>query len=77
LNVEAKFGGVDLSVDSAELRALDASTSWGQIYSDLTNQIQLSGDDMMGKEMKASLSSNGNKKVHLDTSFGNVYIRKK
>lgn len=76
LDVDSEFGGIDVAINTRDIRELDASTTWGQIYSNLESKIDLSGGDSIGEEMRASLNSSGRKKLYLDSQFGNVYIRK-
>ncbi len=76
LEVDSEFGGIDVALNTREIKALDASTSWGQIYSNLESKMDLRGGDELGKELTARLSSSGGKRLYLDTKFGNVYLRK-
>ena len=76
IEVDAQFGGMDLTVNTNELKELDASTAWGQIYTDLDADFDMKGGEGLGKDMIARLSSRGRKRVFLGTKFGNVYLRK-
>jgi len=74
--VFAKFGGADLNIIESKLGSLEASSSWGQIYSNLTSDIDFSGDDMLGKRMTASIEKGSGKSLSVKSDFGNVYLRK-
>lgn len=76
LKVKAKFGGADVAVSENTIKSLWASTSWGQIYSDLSKKIEIGGNDMPGKEMIARISNGGAKSIEIDSEFGNVFLRK-
>lgn len=76
LDVDSEFGGIDVSVNAKDISELDASTAWGQIYSNLEDSMDLRGGDSIGEVMRASLNSSGQKKLYLDSQFGNVYLRK-
>ena len=49
LEIIAKFGGVDLSIKESDLSFLSATTSWGQVFSNLDKKFSFKGDDMIGK----------------------------
>jgi len=77
LVVYAKYGGADVKIDEAGLKQLKASTSWGQIFSNLDSRLSVSGDDMLGKNMRAEFNgSKGANSVRVETEFGNVFLRK-
>ena len=77
LAVYAKFGGADVKIDEVALKQLRASTSWGQIFSNLNSNLKLTGDDMLGKDMRAEFdNSGGANSVRIETEFGNVFLRK-
>lgn len=76
LAVEAEFGGVDLTLNTNELKELDASTAWGQIYTDLSEEFEVKGTDALGKDMIARLKASGKKQVFLETNFGDVFLRR-
>ncbi len=77
LFVKAKFGGADIAMSENSINSLRASTSWGQIYSNLSDNVKIGGNDMLGKEMIAELSNGrGGKSVKVNTEFGNVFLRK-
>lgn len=77
LAVYAKFGGADVKIDEVGLKQLRASTSWGQIFSNLNSKLAIKGDDMLGKNMRAEFdNSKGANSVRIETEFGNVFLRK-
>ena len=76
LEVYAKFGGADLSIDESALGFLKASSSWGQIFSNLSEKMEFEGNDMLGKQMIAKLEKGKGKKLSVKSDFGNVYLRK-
>lgn len=75
LEVDSEFGGIDVTFNTQDIKELDASTSWGQIYSNLDKEVQVHDDGGLGKELRASLNSSGVKSLYLDSKFGNVYLR--
>lgn len=78
MEVEAKYGGVDVSIGETGQLELEASTQWGQIYSNLQSSIKIDGDDAVGKWMKARLQSqNAKQMLRVESQYGNVYLRKK
>lgn len=76
LQVDSEFGGIDVTLNAKEIKELDASTSWGQIYTNIDKDMRMRGDGGLGSELRASLNSSGSKKLYLDSKFGNVYLRK-
>lgn len=77
LEVEARYGGVDVTVNETNLRELDAKTQWGQIYTDLKVPVKVGGDDMIGQWMKAHVTTEkGNQRMKVESQYGNVYLRK-
>jgi hypothetical protein len=77
IEVDAKYGGIDLSIDEKSEFALEARTQWGQIFSNLNTAFNFDGSDNMGKWLKASASINsGSQKMKLESQYGNVYLRK-
>lgn len=77
LEIMAKFGGADLSIKESDLKYLSATTSWGQVFSNLNKKFKFKGNDMLGKEMHAEISGNGRgSSIKVETEFGNVFIRK-
>lgn len=76
LEVDAKYGGIDASMPTPRVKILRASTSWGQIFTDL-EEVRAAGNDMMGKSMQAVLDNEkGTLEVVLDSKYGNIYLRK-
>lgn len=77
LAVDARYGGVDVRINESESLEFDASTQWGQIFTNLDVPIKMGGDDGMGKWMKARASlKQGNNKLSVESQYGNVYLRK-
>lgn len=77
LEIMAKFGGADVSIKENDLSYLSATTSWGQVFSNLNKKFKFKGDDMIGKEMRAEISgSNRGSSIKVETEFGNVFLRK-
>ncbi len=76
LKVKAKFGGADLRVDESNLGSLNASTSWGQIFSNLAINMKFDGSDTLGEEMIAIVENGKGKRLAVESDFGNVYLRK-
>lgn len=75
--VTAKFGGADIKVNELSIGNLQARTSWGQIYTNITKDFTMKGDDMIGKSMEAEYrNAQGNESVTVVSEFGNIYIRK-
>ncbi|GAB5524193.1 MAG: hypothetical protein Roseis2KO_20650 [Roseivirga sp.] len=77
LEVDARYGGVDVVINESQLLEFDASTQWGQIFSNLEVPVETDGNDRMGKWMKASASlKKGEKRLSVESQYGNVYLRK-
>ena len=77
LEVDARYGGVDVTVNETTLRELNAQTMWGQIFSDLKIPVKVGGDDMIGEWMKARVSTQkGSQRMKVESEYGNVYLRK-
>lgn len=77
LVVFAKYGGADVKIDEVGLKQLRATTSWGQIFSNLSSKLSITGDDMLGKSMRVEFdSSKGANSVKVESEYGNVFLRK-
>lgn len=77
LEVDARYGGVDVRVDESASLTFDASTQWGQIFSNLDVPFDMGGEDRTGKWMKARASLNkGDGRLSIESQYGNVYVRK-
>lgn len=77
LNVEAKYGGADITLTETSVESLWAATSWGQIYANLSQEMTIGGNDMPGKEMTARIKGgSGKKSIKVDSEYGNVFLRK-
>lgn len=77
LNIQAKYGGADIALSEASVESLWAATSWGQIYSNLSQEMTIGGNDMLGKEMTARIErGSGKKMIKVDSEYGNVFLRK-
>lgn len=77
LNVHAKYGGADIKIKESALKNLHASTSWGQIFSNLSSKVSVGGDDMLGKSLVAEIdNASGVNSVKVQSEYGNVFLRK-
>ncbi len=77
LEVEARYGGIDITIDESELQELEARTQWGQIFSDLKLPIKVGGEDKMGQWMKAQIDlKKGHQRMTVESQYGNVFLRK-
>ena len=77
LNVHAKYGGADIKIKESALKNLYASTSWGQIFSNLSSKVSVAGDDMLGKSLVAEIdNASGVNSVKVQSEYGNVFLRK-
>ncbi len=77
LEVDARYGGVDVVINESQLLEFDASTQWGQIFSNLEVPVKMDGNEGMGKWMKARASlKKGDKRLSVESQYGNVYLRK-
>lgn len=76
MEVEAMYGGIDVTINENNPIAFKAETQWGQIYSDLKSKIDMNGDFGMGKWIKATASiKSGDQRLNLKSQYGNVYLR--
>ena len=77
MEVDATYGGVDITVDENASVDIAARTQWGQIYSNLKIPMKVGGNDMPGQWMKASASlKSGKNRLQVESQYGNVYLRK-
>ncbi|WP_157716308.1 hypothetical protein [Roseivirga echinicomitans] len=77
LDVEARYGGVDVQVDETESLDLEARTQWGQIFSNLETKVKIDEDEGLGKWMKAHASiKSGGQRLKVESQYGHVYLRK-
>lgn len=77
IEIVAKFGGADISLNESQVGFLLAETSWGQIFTNLSGDLKVGGDDMLGKRMYAELKGRSNgPSIKVETDFGNVFLRK-
>ena len=76
--LDARYGLVEvLQVDETESLDLEASTQWGQIFSNLETKVEIGGDDGLGKWMKAHASiKDGSQRLKVESQYGHVYLRK-
>lgn len=78
MEVEARYGGVDIAVDNNADVDLYAKTQWGQIFHNLDSRLKIRGDDHMGQWMTAETSlKSGRHAVRVESQYGNVYLRRK
>ncbi|MFT6827730.1 MAG: hypothetical protein ACI9Z3_000818 [Roseivirga sp.] len=76
MDIEARYGGIDVVINESDPIAFKAETQWGQIYSDLKSNIYMNGDPGMGKWIKPSASiKSGDQRLNLKSQYGNVYLR--
>lgn len=77
LDIEARYGGVDIMVDEKMDLDIMAKTQWGQIYHNLDTKLKADGEGAPGKWMRTSASLNkASKKLYAESQYGNVYLRK-
>lgn len=77
LEIMAKYGGADLSIKESDLSFLSATTSWGQVFSNLNKKFKFKGDDMIGKEMRAEITGGSSgSSISVESEYGNVFLRK-
>lgn len=77
LTVDARYGGVDVMISESQSVELDAKTQWGQIFSNLDIPLEVGGNDMIGKWMKAHAAlKRGDNRLSVESQYGNVYLRK-
>ena len=77
LEIDARYGGVDVTIDESSSLRLAAKTQWGQIFSNLAIPVEMGGDDMIGKWLKARASLKaGDNQLEVASQYGNVYLRK-
>lgn len=79
VEVDAKYGGIDLSISPTLSRNVTARTKFGEIYSDLDfkvdKELSEGGEYFKWTTVAAQLNGGGTKCL-LTSKFGNVYIRK-
>jgi len=79
IEVDAKYGGVDLSISPTSPRNVTARTKFGEIYSDLdfkvNKELSEGGEYFKWTTVAAQLNGGGTTCL-LTSKFGNVYIRK-
>uniref|UniRef100_UPI0040472C9C hypothetical protein n=1 Tax=Roseivirga sp. TaxID=1964215 RepID=UPI0040472C9C len=76
LDVEAKYGGIDVTINENNPLTFEAETQWGQIYSNLKSRIEMNGDLGIGKWMRAHVSiKEGDQRLNFKSQYGNVYLR--
>ena len=77
LEVDSRYGGIDVMVDEKSDLDIQASTQWGQIYHNLDAKLRAKGDGYPGKWMRTEASLNkGTRKLIVESQYGNVYLRK-
>jgi len=79
VSVIAKYGGVDVSVNSTDRWSITARTKFGEMFSDLQLSIDpqqsVGGDYFKWQTIKAELNGGGSN-CDIESKFGNIYIRK-
>ena len=77
LEIDARYGGIDVLIDEKADLEISASTQWGQIYHNLDAKLRARGDGFPGKWMRTQANLNrGTRKLSLESQYGNVYLRK-
>lgn len=76
LSVEAKYGGVDVAINTQSVGELSAETNYGQIYSNL--DIKFENDGIREKDFYTFVSAKPGTgpRYNLESKYGNVYLRK-
>jgi hypothetical protein len=78
LVVDAKYGGVDATISSANTGELFARTQYGEIYSNLDMKLAADWDGSIQKnkwtEVGAKIGTGP--KYSLESKYGKVYLRK-
>ncbi len=76
LNVEAKYGGVDVALNAISVGELTAETNYGQIYSNL--DIKFENDGLQEKDFYTFVSAKpgSGPPYNFESKYGNVYLRK-
>jgi len=79
VTIDAKYGGIDISLPNASSRSLTARTKYGELYSDLDLEVDrsqsASGQYYKWTTVVAKLNGGGTDCL-LESKYGNVYIRK-
>lgn len=76
LDVEAMYGGIDVTINENNPIAFEAETQWGQIYSNLKSKIEMNDDLGIGKWIRAHASiKEGDQRLNFKSQYGNVYLR--
>ncbi|MEP2772793.1 MAG: hypothetical protein ABJH05_11630 [Fulvivirga sp.] len=79
LVVDAKYGGIDISLQTNSPRDIVAKTKHGEMFSDLDMQINPKESEHNQYYKWTSISaklSGGGPKCSLESKYGNIYIRK-
>lgn len=78
MEIESKFGGIDVSFDPSLSATLDVRTKFGEVYSNLDTQFRASGDYQIGRwtTLEGKVNSARNTQS-MKSEFGNVYLRKR
>ena len=78
VTVEAKYGGIDMTLPASANKKLTARTKYGEIFSDLELNVdsELSESGTYHKWTNiVALLNQGGPKCYLESKYGNVYIR--
>lgn len=79
MEVDAKYGGVDVSLPTSAPRNIVAKTKYGEMFSDLDMQINPKESTHSQYYSWTTISaqlSGGGPKCSLESKYGNIYIRK-
>ena len=78
LTIDAKYGGIDASIQATGLGQLTARSQYGEILSNLDVKFnqQTSGEKSNKRWTEISALLGNGPKYSLDSKYGNVYLRK-
>jgi hypothetical protein len=76
LTVESTYGGVDIAVNEKSVGEITAETNYGSIFSNL--DVKFGGDQVREEDfhMVVSAKPGSGPRYSLESTYGNVYIRK-
>lgn len=78
MEIQSKFGGIDVSVEPSLSATMNVSTKFGEVYSNLDMRLISRGDHQIGRWMELEgKASSGTNRQSLRSEFGNVYLRKR
>ena len=74
LDVDATYGGVDVSIAERTTGIVKAETSYGQIYTDLA--VKFTGSEFKDFHTQVSAKLGTGPDYDVESKYGNVYLRK-